>query len=66
MKLINAMVTSPEELDMRVHLRNECHVAGFPAMISMLRLVDNEELNIQLNVFRVSLLSLFFLFRELF
>ena len=51
---------------MRVHLRNECHVAGFPAMISMLRLVDNEELNIQLNVFRVSLLSLFFLFRELF
>lgn len=37
LQLINALVTSPEELDLRVHLRNELNACGFQALIPELQ-----------------------------
>ena len=56
-QFINAMVTSPEELDMRIHLRNECNAAGFNEIVRLLRQVDSEELRIQLDVFEDEMLD---------
>lgn len=39
-QLINALVSSPEELDMRVHLRNEFHACGFSAFLAELHDYD--------------------------
>uniref|UniRef100_A0A673GUD8 Protein diaphanous homolog 2-like n=1 Tax=Sinocyclocheilus rhinocerous TaxID=307959 RepID=A0A673GUD8_9TELE len=53
MQLINALVTSPDDLDFRIHLRNEFLRCGLkkilPVSISFLK--ETEELDIQLKVF---------------
>uniref|UniRef100_A0A8C0QXK1 Diaphanous related formin 2 n=1 Tax=Canis lupus dingo TaxID=286419 RepID=A0A8C0QXK1_CANLU len=47
MQFINALVTSPYELDFRIHLRNEFLRSGLKTMLP----VKNDELDIQLKVF---------------
>ncbi|EHA99507.1 diaphanous-like protein 2, partial [Heterocephalus glaber] len=51
MQFINALVTSPYELDFRIHLRNEFLRSGLKAMLPGLKEKENEELDIQLKVF---------------
>ncbi|XP_072190122.1 protein diaphanous homolog 2 isoform X2 [Excalfactoria chinensis] len=51
MQLINALVTSPEELDFRIHLRNEFLRCGLKKILPALKEKENEELDIQLKVF---------------
>ncbi|XP_078544551.1 protein diaphanous homolog 2 isoform X2 [Lissotriton helveticus] len=51
MQFINALVTSPEDLDFRIHLRNEFLRCGLKKMLPALKEKDNEELDIQLKVF---------------
>ncbi|XP_054695000.1 protein diaphanous homolog 2 isoform X3 [Grus americana] len=51
MQLINALVTSPDELDFRIHLRNEFLRCGMKKILPGLKDKDNEELDIQLKVF---------------
>ncbi|XP_041936470.1 protein diaphanous homolog 3-like isoform X1 [Alosa sapidissima] len=51
MQLINALVTSPEELDFRLHLRNEFMRCGLKEALPHLGAVRNEALDIQLKVF---------------
>ncbi|KAG5264090.1 hypothetical protein AALO_G00272010 [Alosa alosa] len=48
MQLINALVTSPDELDFRIHLRNEFLRCGLKKILPELEM---EELDIQLKVF---------------
>jgi len=47
----NTLVTAPEELDVRVHLRNEFQIAGFQQMMPELHATESEELNFQLTIF---------------
>uniref|UniRef100_A0A8C7Z8X2 Diaphanous-related formin 2 n=1 Tax=Oryzias sinensis TaxID=183150 RepID=A0A8C7Z8X2_9TELE len=47
MQLINALVTSPDDLDFRIHLRNEFLRCGLKKILP----VKTEELDIQLKVF---------------
>lgn len=49
MQLINALVTSPDELDFRIHLRNEFLRCGLKKILPDLK--EMEELDIQLKVF---------------
>ncbi|XP_069026633.1 protein diaphanous homolog 2 isoform X5 [Embiotoca jacksoni] len=49
MQLINALVTSPEDLDFRIHLRNEFLRCGLKKILPELK--ETEELDIQLRVF---------------
>ncbi|KAM6124866.1 protein diaphanous homolog 2 [Phoenicopterus ruber ruber] len=51
MQFINALVTSPEDLDFRIHLRNEFLRCGLKKILPGLKDKDNEELDIQLKVF---------------
>ncbi|XP_063101617.1 protein diaphanous homolog 2 isoform X3 [Cavia porcellus] len=51
MQFINALVTSPYELDFRIHLRNEFLRSGLKGMLPGLKEKENEELDIQLKVF---------------
>lgn len=51
MQLINALVTSPYDLDFRIHLRNEFLRSGLKSMLPDLKDKDNDELDIQLRVF---------------
>uniref|UniRef100_H9GK55 Diaphanous related formin 2 n=1 Tax=Anolis carolinensis TaxID=28377 RepID=H9GK55_ANOCA len=51
MQLINAFVTSPEDLDFRIHLRNEFLRCGLKKILPDLKEKENEELDIQLKVF---------------
>ncbi|XP_044538761.1 protein diaphanous homolog 2 [Gracilinanus agilis] len=51
MQFINALVTSPYELDFRIHLRNEFLRSGLKKMLPGLKEKDNDELDIQLRVF---------------
>ncbi|XP_054851916.1 protein diaphanous homolog 2 [Eublepharis macularius] len=51
MQLINALVTSPEDLDFRIHLRNEFLRCGLKKILPDLKEKENEELDIQLKVF---------------
>ncbi|XP_071069094.1 protein diaphanous homolog 2 isoform X3 [Dasypus novemcinctus] len=51
MQFINALVTSPYELDFRIHLRNEFLRSGLKTMLPDLKEKDNDELDIQLKVF---------------
>eukprot|EP00041_Stephanoeca_diplocostata_P008398 m.124876 g.124876 ORF g.124876 m.124876 type:complete len:345 (+) comp17302_c0_seq4:325-1359(+) len=51
LQLINALVTSPEELDLRVHLRNELNACGFQALIPELQQDESSEMTTQLEVF---------------
>uniref|UniRef100_A0A3Q1CXN5 Diaphanous-related formin 2 n=1 Tax=Amphiprion ocellaris TaxID=80972 RepID=A0A3Q1CXN5_AMPOC len=50
MQLINALVTSPDDLDFRIHLRNEFLRCGLKKILPMVHL-KNIELDIQLRVF---------------
>uniref|UniRef100_A0A668VJT1 Protein diaphanous homolog 2 n=1 Tax=Oreochromis aureus TaxID=47969 RepID=A0A668VJT1_OREAU len=49
MQLINALVTSPDDLDFRIHLRNEFLRCGLKKILPELK--ETEELDIQLRVF---------------
>ncbi|XP_060231346.1 protein diaphanous homolog 2 isoform X8 [Meriones unguiculatus] len=51
MQFINALVTSPYDLDFRIHLRNEFLRSGLKAMLPGLKEKENDELDIQLRVF---------------
>ncbi|XP_055010798.1 protein diaphanous homolog 3 [Boleophthalmus pectinirostris] len=51
MQFINALVTSPEELDFRLHLRNEFMRCGLKKILPHLANIRNEALDIQLKVF---------------
>ncbi|XP_053772867.1 protein diaphanous homolog 2 isoform X3 [Desmodus rotundus] len=51
MQFINALVTSPYELDFRIHLRNEFLRSGLKTMLPDLKEKENDELDIQLRVF---------------
>uniref|UniRef100_A0A8D0HE98 Diaphanous related formin 2 n=1 Tax=Sphenodon punctatus TaxID=8508 RepID=A0A8D0HE98_SPHPU len=51
MQFINALVTSPEDLDFRIHLRNEFLRSGLKKILPDLKEKENEELDIQLKVF---------------
>ncbi|KPP79663.1 hypothetical protein Z043_100739 [Scleropages formosus] len=49
MQLINALLTSPDDLDFRIHLRNEFLRCGLKKILPELK--ETEELDIQLKVF---------------
>jgi len=49
--LVNALVSSPEELTFRVHIRNELYACGFAQHVDSLREVESEEISRQLSVF---------------
>ncbi|XP_075428922.1 protein diaphanous homolog 2 isoform X2 [Ascaphus truei] len=51
MQFINALVTSPEDLDFRIHLRNEFLRCGLKQILPDLKEKETEELDIQLKVF---------------
>ncbi|CAJ1049539.1 protein diaphanous homolog 3-like isoform X2 [Xyrichtys novacula] len=51
MQLINALVTSPDELDFRLHIRNEFMRCGLKEILPQLTTTRNEALDIQLKVF---------------
>ncbi|XP_030581251.1 protein diaphanous homolog 3 isoform X2 [Archocentrus centrarchus] len=51
MQLINALVTSPDELDFRLHIRNEFMRCGLKEILPQLVAIRNEALDIQLKVF---------------
>lgn len=51
MQLINALVTSPDDLDLRLHLRNEFMRSGLKTILPHLATIRNEALDIQLKVF---------------
>ncbi|XP_063287952.1 protein diaphanous homolog 2 isoform X2 [Pelobates fuscus] len=51
MQFINALLTSPEDLDFRIHLRNEFLRCGLKQVLLDLKEKENEELDIQLKVF---------------
>uniref|UniRef100_A0A3Q3JQC3 Diaphanous-related formin 3 n=1 Tax=Monopterus albus TaxID=43700 RepID=A0A3Q3JQC3_MONAL len=51
MQLINALVTSPDELDVRLHIRNEFMRCGLKEILPQLTTIRNEALDIQLKVF---------------
>ncbi|XP_065770890.1 protein diaphanous homolog 2 isoform X1 [Muntiacus reevesi] len=51
MQFINALVTSPYDLDFRIHLRNEFLRSGLKTMLPDLKEKENDELDIQLKVF---------------
>ena len=49
--MINALVATPKDLDFRLHLRNEVIREGFAEALPGLRDMDQDDLNIQLDVF---------------
>uniref|UniRef100_A0A6Q2YCH1 Diaphanous-related formin 3 n=1 Tax=Esox lucius TaxID=8010 RepID=A0A6Q2YCH1_ESOLU len=51
MQLINALTTSPDELDCRLHVRNEFMRSGLREILPHLAVVKNDALDIQLKVF---------------
>lgn len=51
LQMINALVATPEDLDFRMHLRNEIIREGFFDALSGLREMDQEDLNVQLDIF---------------
>ncbi|KAM4630487.1 protein diaphanous homolog 3-like [Polymixia lowei] len=51
MQLINALVTSPDELDFRLHIRNEFMRCGLKEILPLLTATRNDALDIQLKVF---------------
>ncbi|KAJ8350117.1 hypothetical protein SKAU_G00252470 [Synaphobranchus kaupii] len=50
MQLINALVTSPDELDFRLHIRNEFMRCGLKEILPHLSVIRSEALDIQLRV----------------
>ncbi|XP_039733103.1 protein diaphanous homolog 3 [Pteropus medius] len=51
MQLINALVTSPDDLDFRLHIRNEFMRCGLKEILPNLKCIRNDGLDIQLKVF---------------
>ncbi|XP_072266585.1 protein diaphanous homolog 3 [Pyxicephalus adspersus] len=51
MQLINALVTSPDDLDFRLHIRNEFMRCGLREILPQLKHIRNDALDIQLRVF---------------
>ncbi|XP_058132581.1 protein diaphanous homolog 3 [Dasypus novemcinctus] len=51
MQLINALVTSPDDLDLRLHIRNEFMRCGLKEILPNLKHIKNDGLDIQLKVF---------------
>uniref|UniRef100_A0AAY4DQ13 Diaphanous-related formin 3 n=1 Tax=Denticeps clupeoides TaxID=299321 RepID=A0AAY4DQ13_9TELE len=51
MQLINALVTSPDDLDFRLHIRNEFMRCGLKDVLPHLNAIRNDALDIQLKVF---------------
>ncbi|XP_062958621.1 protein diaphanous homolog 3 isoform X3 [Cynocephalus volans] len=51
MQLINALVTSPDDLDFRLHIRNEFMRCGLKEILPILKRIKNDGLDIQLKVF---------------
>ncbi|CAM5076873.1 unnamed protein product, partial [Natator depressus] len=51
MQLINALVTSPDDLDFRLHIRNEFMRSGLKEILPQLTCIKNDALDIQLKVF---------------
>ncbi|XP_019740194.1 protein diaphanous homolog 3 isoform X2 [Hippocampus comes] len=51
MQLINALVTSPDDLDLRLHIRNEFIRCGLKTILPQLSSLRNDALDIQLKVF---------------
>jgi hypothetical protein len=49
--LINALITSPEDIDFRIHLRNEFMRDGLIDVLEALENDNGEELQLQLKVF---------------
>uniref|UniRef100_A0A8C6Y7M0 GBD/FH3 domain-containing protein n=1 Tax=Naja naja TaxID=35670 RepID=A0A8C6Y7M0_NAJNA len=48
MQFINALVTTPDDLDFRLHIRNEFMRCGLKERLPLLRCIRNEALDIQL------------------
>ncbi|XP_013907035.1 PREDICTED: protein diaphanous homolog 3-like [Thamnophis sirtalis] len=51
MQFINALVTTPDDLDFRLHIRNEFMRCGLKDRLPLLRCIRNEALDIQMKVF---------------
>ncbi|XP_007442149.2 protein diaphanous homolog 3 [Python bivittatus] len=51
MQFINALITTPDDLDFRLHIRNEFMRCGLKEQLPMLRCIRNDALDIQLKVF---------------
>ncbi|XP_068963476.1 protein diaphanous homolog 1 [Petaurus breviceps papuanus] len=51
LQLINALITPAEELDFRVHIRSELMRSGLQQVLKDLRLMENEDMKVQLSVF---------------
>ncbi|KAI0214816.1 diaphanous related formin [Lamellibrachia satsuma] len=51
MQLINAIVSQPDDLDFRLHLRNEFMRTGMIDALEGLEMVPNEEVKTQVNIF---------------
>ena len=49
--MINALISTPDDLDFRLHLRNEIIREGFAEALPGLREMDQEDLNRQLDIF---------------
>jgi len=51
MQLFNAVVNAPDDLDFRIHLRNDLIDLGIEDLMVEMRARANDDLNTQLNVF---------------
>jgi len=51
LQMINALVATPDDLDFRLHLRNEIIREGFSDALPGLREMDQDDLNVQLDIF---------------
>jgi hypothetical protein len=51
MQFINAIVTTPEELEFRVHLRNEFMRGGLGEVLAQLREINVQDLTLHLDIF---------------
>lgn len=51
MTLVNAFISTPDDLDFRMHLRNEFMRTGLADLLAKLQATQNAELLIQINVF---------------
>ncbi|XP_060904056.1 protein diaphanous homolog 1-like isoform X2 [Labrus mixtus] len=51
MQLINALISRGEELDFRIHIRSELLRLGLRDQLREVRVIENEELRVQLTVF---------------
>lgn len=51
LQMINALVATPDDLDFRLHLRNEIIREGFAEALPGLREMDQDDLNVQLDIF---------------